>query len=152
MGFCNLHRRLQIHTEQRLKPSVDLKRTVHQISSVQHCWSTQVHVWWNHGLSTVLTRWPHWPRCVPWNNSDWCEIWEWDPSSICPYASAIGNYFILMNDNARPHRIIVVEEYLFGGHSLERLEWADHTPDLNLIEHLWNLGRQSAALSDLLER
>ncbi|GFW01439.1 hypothetical protein TNCV_5030891 [Trichonephila clavipes] len=34
-------------------------------------------------------------------------------SSICPpIAAAIGNDFILMDDNARPHRARIVEEYL----------------------------------------
>ncbi len=33
---------------------------------------------------------------------------------VRPYAGAIGNDFILMNDNARHHRAVVVEEYLEG--------------------------------------
>ncbi|GFU79719.1 transposable element Tcb2 transposase [Trichonephila clavipes] len=31
---------------------------------------------------------------------------------VRPYAAAIGNDFILMDDNARPHRARIVEEYL----------------------------------------
>ncbi|GFU67872.1 transposable element Tcb2 transposase [Trichonephila clavipes] len=38
------------------------------------------------------------------------------------YAAAIGNDFILMDDNARPHRARIVEEYL-EDHGLERMEW-----------------------------
>ncbi|GFX49046.1 DDE_3 domain-containing protein [Trichonephila clavipes] len=34
-----------------------------------------------------------------------------DPD-VHPYAGAIGNYFILMDDNARPHRVEVVADYL----------------------------------------
>ncbi|GBM12539.1 hypothetical protein AVEN_188706-1 [Araneus ventricosus] len=33
---------------------------------------------------------------------------------VRPYAGAIGNDFILMDDNARPHRAVVVEGYLEG--------------------------------------
>ncbi|GFV07123.1 DDE_3 domain-containing protein [Trichonephila clavipes] len=52
-----------------------------------------------------------------------------------------------MDDNARPHRAVIVQEY-HEGLSLERIEWPARSPDSNLIEHFWDyLGRQVAALS-----
>ncbi|GFT22401.1 transposable element Tcb2 transposase [Trichonephila clavipes] len=66
---------------------------------------------------------------------------------VCPFAGAIGNDFILMDDNARPHRIVIVEEYL-EGLGLERMEWPARSPDINPIEHFWDyLSRQVAVLS-----
>ncbi|GFX00009.1 transposable element Tcb2 transposase [Trichonephila clavipes] len=67
---------------------------------------------------------------------------------VRPYAAAIGNDFILMDDNARPHRARIVEEYL-EVHGLERMEWPARSPDLNPIGHLWfYLGREVAALNN----
>ncbi|GFW28554.1 transposable element Tcb2 transposase [Trichonephila clavipes] len=50
-----------------------------------------------------------------------------------------------MNDNARPHRTLAVEE-LLEIEDITRMDWPAYTPDLNLIEHVWDaLGRTIAA-------
>ena len=41
---------------------------------------------------------------------------------VRPYAGAIGSQFILMDDNARPHRARVVEEYL-QQETIARMDW-----------------------------
>ncbi|GFU50285.1 transposable element Tcb2 transposase [Trichonephila clavipes] len=63
---------------------------------------------------------------------------------VVPYAAAIGDDFILMDDNCRPHRANLVEDFLFE-EGIVRMKWPACCPDMNPIEHVWDaLGRQVA--------
>ena len=53
---------------------------------------------------------------------------------VRPFAGAIGDDFILMDDNARPHRALVVNQYL-QRETIVRMDWFSCSPDLNPIEH-----------------
>ncbi|GFU58955.1 transposable element Tcb2 transposase [Trichonephila clavipes] len=63
---------------------------------------------------------------------------------VVPYAAAIGDDFILMDDNCRPHRANLVEYFLFE-EGIVRMEWPACSPDMNPIYHVWDaLGRRVA--------
>ncbi|GFX40996.1 transposable element Tcb2 transposase [Trichonephila clavipes] len=63
---------------------------------------------------------------------------------VVPYAAAIGDDFILMDDNCRPHRANLVEDILFE-EEIVRMEWPVCSLDMNPIEHVWDALRRRVA-------
>ncbi|GFS53108.1 transposable element Tcb2 transposase [Trichonephila clavipes] len=49
---------------------------------------------------------------------------------VVPYAAAIGEDFILMDENSSPHRANLVEDSLFE-EGIIRMEWSACSPDMN---------------------
>ena len=57
---------------------------------------------------------------------------------VRPYVGALGPDFILMDDNARPHRAHATNQYLEAA-TIVRMDWSARSPDLNPIEHVWDM-------------
>ncbi|GBN79316.1 hypothetical protein AVEN_90471-1, partial [Araneus ventricosus] len=56
---------------------------------------------------------------------------------VHPYSGAIGDDILLQDDNSRPHRARIVDDY-FQQETIQRMEWPGRLPDMNPNEHVWN--------------
>ena len=56
---------------------------------------------------------------------------------VRPYAGAVGENFILMDDNARAHRD--ASPINISNKPQSSVEWPARSPDLNPIEHAWDM-------------
>ncbi|GFS93093.1 transposable element Tcb1 transposase [Trichonephila clavipes] len=54
------------------------------------------------------------------------------------FRGAMGAKFLFMDDNARPHRANIVDECL-QSEEMTRMDWQAYSPDLNPIEHVWDM-------------
>ena len=52
-----------------------------------------------------------------------------------PYAGAINDAFLLQDDNARPHRALIVDAYL-EQKTIHRMQWPARSQDLSPIQQV----------------
>ncbi|GFX03109.1 DDE_3 domain-containing protein [Trichonephila clavipes] len=62
----------------------------------------------------------------------WNEVLE---HYVRLFRHACDSKFIVMDDNARPHCPLLVDEFL-EIEDIRRMDWPDRSPDLNLMENV----------------
>ena len=63
---------------------------------------------------------------------------------VRPFRAEFGDQFILLDDNARPHRAEVVQNFLQQS-DIARMQWPAMSPDMNCIEHAWDMLKRAIA-------
>ena len=78
------------------------------------------------------------PLTVPEGNVNTVVYRDILETQCLPYAIRVyGNNFQLQDDNARPHRALLVREFL-DAEDVQQMPWPDCSPDTNPIEHAWD--------------
>ena len=138
LGSCTLHRLIKALSWLYRSTCSSVEKTWGAISRCQHLRTWPL--WWrlHHGVYWYHQRWKHRP-------AQWCEAWwpeyatgmiSWRSTS---YSTVVqSGQVIIMDDNARPHRARVVEEYL-QQKNIVHMDWSAWSPDLKTIELVWNM-------------
>ena len=66
---------------------------------------------------------------------------------VRPNAGACSPGFIMMDDNARQHHARVLDQYL-QQEGIDQMDWSARSPDLNPIEHAWDMLQRRISARD----
>jgi len=70
---------------------------------------------------------------------------------VVPFAPHIGENFLLMHDNVRPHKARCASDFLNVA-GIRTVAWPACSPNINPIEHVWDmLGRQLRSITPAVQ-